>query len=88
MQQFVANNYAKLPGFLADAAAWNEAPSVAADEDVTDWALLCLAARMPALLDVGSDLCRPLMQLLDWYLLHDAAGLTLRPAARPDGTRP
>lgn len=44
MQQFVATNMAKLPAFLADAEAWDKAPAVAADEDVTDWALLCLAA--------------------------------------------
>ena len=47
MRLFVAQNVAKLPVLLAEASTWEQATAVAAEEEVTDWALLCCTADTP-----------------------------------------
>ena len=44
MRTFVTNHQRKLNELLEEAVEWNDAPRVAAEEDLTDWALLCLAS--------------------------------------------
>jgi hypothetical protein len=47
MRVFVANNQRKIKDLLEDAAEWRDAREVAAEEDLTDWALLAKAAETP-----------------------------------------
>lgn len=47
MRAFATNNQRRLREFLEDAVEWRDARQVAAEEELTDWALLCLAAETP-----------------------------------------
>jgi len=47
MRVFVTNNQRKIKDLLEDAAEWRDAREVAAEEELTDWALLARAAETP-----------------------------------------